>query len=109
MDSRFLFALCVIFVVTFVRWRVPALPRPIATFGSVLGIGLLVRAAFPSYDWRWVAAFIQILVIVATALGWVLARGVKPVAACTQKVDQSVTSQGQSGGITARNVNISDV
>lgn len=85
------------------------MPKPIATFGSLVGIGLVVWAAFPLYDVRWAVALIAIFAVVAAFLDYLLARHGKPLAASTQKVDQSVTSQGQSGGITARNVNITDV
>jgi predicted RND superfamily exporter protein len=109
MDYSLIFGLGVSFLFGFMRWRFPAVPKPIATFGIVVGIGLLFWGAFPYYDLRWVAAFILILAIGAAVLDSLLARGRKPGAASARKVDQSVTSHAQSGGITARNVNSSDV
>lgn len=109
MDSRLLFGLGVSCIFGLLRWRFPAVPKPLATFGAVVGIGLLVWAAFPAFDWRWAVALIAIFAAVAALLDALLIP-MKPDAASasTETVDQSVTSHGQSGGITARSIDTRD-
>jgi hypothetical protein len=41
-DSTLLFGLGVSLVSLFVRWRFPAMPKPIATAGVIIGLGLIV-------------------------------------------------------------------
>ncbi|HEY9092050.1 hypothetical protein [Parasphingorhabdus sp.] len=111
MDSRLLLGLGVSFVFGFVRWRFPAVPKHFATFGSVLGMGLLVWAAFPAFDWRWAVVLITVAAVTAALLDAMLVSTTKtadpPTTAPT--IDQQVTSQAQSGGITARNVRVDNV
>lgn len=108
MDPRSLLGLGVSLVFAFLRWRFPSVPKPLATFGAVIGVGLLIWSALPNFDWRWAAILIGVAASVAAVLDATLSR--KPFVPSAPKgnVDQSVTSYNQSGGITARNVNTTD-
>lgn len=106
MDSRLLFGLGVSCVFGFVRWRFPALPKPLATFGCMIGIGLIAWSSMPTIDWRWAAGLIASASVIAAILDALISSSNKTSSTPASSVtfDQRVTSHAQTGGITARNI-----
>ena len=68
MDARLIFALGVSATFAFVRWRIPTMPKFVATFGIFVGIGLLVWAALPWLAWPAAVGSITLFAVGAAVL-----------------------------------------
>lgn len=74
MDERLIFGLGVAAVSLFLRWRFPAVPKPLATAGVVLGLGLIVWSQFLSIEPIYPMVGIPGAALAVAGVDWLIGR-----------------------------------
>lgn len=110
MDSPLILGIGISVVSSFARWRFPAVPKPLAAAGLAVGIGLIALSQIPQVRPLYAGLAILGLALLAAIADWALSpeRPKASIPAISGVHDQRVTSHGQTGGITARNVTVHD-